>query len=151
MPTPNEQLLCLLRKCWIKSTPEERVRQALIYDLINQLAFPASHLAVEMHLSQLPHLKGKFDLPNRRADLIVFFLDKNFPSELKPLLLIECKAHTVNNLTMRQLWGYNYFVQAPFVAAVGNQAIRLEWQHPQTKQMHKHSSIPSYHELLSLY
>lgn len=151
MPLSNEQLLCFLRKCWIQSTPEERVRQALIDELIHQKSFPASHLAVEIHLSQLPHLKGRFDLPNRRADLIVFSLDKNSCFELKPLLLIECKAHTINALTMRQLWGYNYFVKAPFVAAVGGNKIQLEWQHLHTLQLLKLSHIPSYEELINLY
>jgi len=149
--TQSERLFCSLRQLWVAATPEECVRQALVYDLIHHLGYPAAHLAIEVHLSQLPHLKFSQLLPKRRADLVVFGRGNPSNHELIPLLLVECKAVSLSSKTMRQVWGYNYFVQAPLIAAVNQTTIRLEWQDPTTHVLHSSNALPPYAYLISHY
>lgn len=91
-----------IRKKWVVCTPEEWVRQNLIKFLIENLSFPKSLIAVEKSIL----IAGK----NLRFDLLVY--DKEF----KPLVLIECKAPTVNlnQSVFNQIWSYNYKVDAPY-------------------------------------
>ena len=146
----SQHLFCSLRKLWVAATPEEYVRQAIIKDLTQQLDYPASHVVVEAQLSQLPHLQNKTALPKRRIDLIVFASHFHPEYEFFPLLLIECKAVPINSRTMRQVWGYNYFVQAPFIAAVNQTSIRLEWQDSMSQTLCCSSQLPSYYDLIKL-
>ena len=86
--------------------PEERVRQSLLQHLVQQLGYPKSYISVEKAL----------DGPNRRYDVLVY---GKCHGELKPLLLIECKAEHVTEEAVQQALGYNHEIDAPFVAAVG--------------------------------
>jgi Type I restriction enzyme R protein N terminus (HSDR_N) len=144
----SKQLFCALRQLWVTATPEEHVRQALIHDLIHLLGYPASHLVVEAQLSQLPHIQKVVSLPKRRIDLLVFAPHIHPTHALFPLLLVECKAVPLNSRTMRQVWGYNYFVQAPFIAAVNSTKIRLEWQDSSSRTLCFSSQLPSYQDLI---
>ncbi|SFH39314.1 type I restriction enzyme HsdR N-terminal domain-containing protein [Pontibacter chinhatensis] len=71
--------LCVSRKKLIQSTPEEKVRQALIYFLVNRLDFPADRILVEVPMSH--YAKGV----SGRADIVV--LNK----EGIPVMVVECK------------------------------------------------------------
>lgn len=89
-----------LRKKYVKLTPEEAVRQLFIRFLVNRRGFPASHVASEYVLE----LNGM----QRRADIVVF------NKELKPVLIVECKAQNVKlenpeiaRETMEQALRYN--------------------------------------------
>lgn len=70
-----------LRKKYVKLTPEEAVRQLFIRFLVGQRNFPESHMASEYVMD----LNGM----QRRADIVVF------NRELKPVLIVECKAQSV--------------------------------------------------------
>lgn len=71
--------LCMVRKRLIKVTPEERVRQALINYLVNEMEFPLDRINIEVPLL---HYK---DGTRGRADIVVLDPEDN------PLILIECK------------------------------------------------------------
>lgn len=148
-PLPK-QLFCILRKVWIPCTPEERVRQSLIHDLIHQLDYPASHLVIEVQLNHLPHLQKIKFLPKRRIDLVVLAPSIHPFYEFFPLLLIECKSVALSSQTMRQVWGYNYFVQAPFIAAVNSTTIRLEWQKSVDQSPCFYPYLISYKQLIKM-
>lgn len=61
--------------------------------------------------------------PNRRYDVLVY---GKYRGELKPLLLIECKAAVVTQAALQQALGYNHEVGAPFVAVIGgNRALMV--------------------------
>ena len=99
--------------------PEERVRHDLINDLTGRLGFPKHLIVIEKEISQLPHLQGK-KLPKRRIDLVCFTQKGDL---LHPLLLVECKAIHLSEKVLQQVLGYNYYVQADFVAIANGQGV----------------------------
>lgn len=99
--------------------PEEIVRQSLIHDMINRLGFPKELIVIEKEMSELPHLRGK-GVPKRRIDLLCFTKKGEI---LYPLLLVECKAIPLRDRALEQVFGYNYYVGARFVAIANGQGI----------------------------
>ncbi|MCH9811652.1 type I restriction enzyme HsdR N-terminal domain-containing protein [bacterium] len=100
-----------------KDLPEERIRRALLSFMKEELCYPEEMIAVERSLSSFPHLKGK-KVPNRRFDVAVFG-----GKEVKPLLIIECKAVPLDQKAFDQVIGYNHLVQAPFLALCNGEEI----------------------------
>lgn len=92
-----------IRKKWLVLTPEEWVRQHLLNYLVNEKKFPGASIAIEKELA-LNDLK-------RRYDLVVFSPD------LKPYLIVECKAPYVelDQVVIDQALRYNLVIKAPFV------------------------------------
>ena len=70
-----------LRKRFVALTPEEEVRQKVLYLLVEHLQVPAGLVAVEYSL--------KVNGLDKRADAVVF------GSDGAPLMVVECKAPTV--------------------------------------------------------
>lgn len=70
-----------LRKRYCTLTPEEEVRQKVLYLLVEHLGVPAGLLAVEYSV--------KVNGLDKRCDAVVFSKD-GFP-----LMIVECKAATV--------------------------------------------------------
>ena len=68
----------IIRKKYIKLTPEEWVRQNFIYYLVNFLDYPKSLIKVESGL--------RYNRLLKRSDILVFNRDA------EPLLLVECKS-----------------------------------------------------------
>ncbi len=118
----SETLFDPIRKKWVEKTPEELVRQLLVRHMIEKLGYPASLIAIEKELSQLPSfaldLTTTDQIPARRADIIVY--SKEEDGSLKAVLMIECKAVPLSSKVAAQVIGYNAFVGAPYVA-VANQ------------------------------
>lgn len=110
-------MICLIRKVPLLPTPEERVRQAILSQLI-ELGYSPGLIGVELSLSSLPHLAGQ-KLPKRRADIIIFCKSTHLP-----YILIECKAHPLTDETVRQAIGYNFFVQASYLTLANASEIR---------------------------
>lgn len=95
-------LICSARGVAVQATPEELVRQRLLYHLREKLGFPKSLISLERMVAPL----------RRRFDVVIFY---QTAEQLKPLLLIECKAKKGGQAAMRQLLGYNALIQAPFI------------------------------------
>lgn len=70
-----------LRKRYVLLTPEEEVRQKVLYLLVEHLHVPAGRLAVEYSV--------KVNGLDKRCDAVVF------SKEGQPLMIVECKAQTV--------------------------------------------------------
>ena len=70
-----------LRKLYCKLTPEEEVRQKVLYLLVEHLEVPAGLLAVEYSI--------KVNGLDKRCDAVVFGKDGS------PLMIVECKAASV--------------------------------------------------------
>ncbi len=135
----NNQLFDEIRKIWVEATPEEVVRQRLLYQLVHHLKFPKEYIAIEKELKTLPHL-AEVEVPNRRCDVICFSR-----GTLSPLLLIECKQHVLTDQARAQLLGYNHFVKAPFVALVNAQETLFGYETGEWRYL---SFIPTYEALL---
>ncbi len=99
------QVLCQCRHRFFILTPEEWVRQHFISFLINNLNYPAGLVAAEVPVS-VQGLK-------QRADIVVF------SREMKPLMIVECKAPTVtlSQTTLNQACRY--------LSALGAKAVVL--------------------------
>ena len=111
-----------IRQQWVAATPEEIVRQRWIQKMV-QLGFPKELLVIERELKMLPHLQQHpHPLPTRRVDLLSF---GKTDLEIFPLLLIECKDEALSQQALDQALAYNTFVQAPYVAIVNQDQIRL--------------------------
>jgi type I site-specific restriction endonuclease len=97
------QIFDCIRKKFVDLTPEEWVRQHLVHFLISHKNVPPSMVAIERQLF--------LNQTKRRTDVVVF------NSVLKPLLLIECKAPSVdiNQLTIDQSLRYNLELNVPAI------------------------------------
>lgn len=106
------RLICRVRKIPVADSPEERVRQTLISHMIGPAGYPSSLLAVEVPLKNLVGPSNR-PPPRRRIDIVCYY-----PTQegLKPFLLVECKAVMPRAAALRQLNGYNLFLQAPVIA-----------------------------------
>lgn len=89
-----------IRKKWLLLTPEEWVRQHLLNYLVHEKKIPAATISVEKEL-QLNDLR-------RRYDAVVY------TRELKPYLIVECKAPYIalDKAVVEQALRYNLTVKA---------------------------------------
>lgn len=92
------------------NTPEEEVRQKLIQKMIVGLGFPRGLLSVEKGIGQ------------RRTDLVCY------TKEMCPLLLVECKAKELDEAAIRQAFGYNAAIKAPFICLASPTEIETFWR-----------------------
>jgi len=139
-----------IRKEFVKALPEEIVRQRLIRHMIDSLGYPYELIAVEKSLRQMPHmLLTDEDIPDRRADIICFVKGIQQGFDLYPLLMIECKSVKLTDKVISQVVGYNYYVNACFVAIANQDAIRLGWYDPITKRYIFVDGLPRYDELVA--
>lgn len=138
-------IYCPIRENWVSDLPEERVRQRLLSLMMRELGYPKGVLVVEKALSQLPHLQNKpGPYPDRRADILCFAKGKE---GLVPALLIECKAVPLTDKVINQVLGYNFHVQARYVAVANEGEVRTGWFDHAKKAYAFVPRLPSYHEL----
>lgn len=114
----------ICRKKFVTLQPEEWVRQHIIHALVFDLKYPAGMIAVEKSI-----LLGKV---RRRYDLVVYAPD------LKPFLLVECKAPDVQISDTTLLQISHYYTQIPaaflmlsngsYTLLAGLQSGRIVWQ-----------------------
>lgn len=91
-------------------TPEEKVRQWLIQKMVVEWGFPKGLLSVERKVGE------------RRYDLVCYCKGGT------PLLLVECKAKEEKSAALRQAFGYNETLKAPFVCVASPAEIHTFWQ-----------------------
>ena len=96
----KDYILCGWRHKYVRLTPEEWVRQQVLHQLVTDLGYPASGIAVEVQLTT-----------RRRADAVVY------KSDLTPVMLIEFKAETVelSQKTLDQIAVYNRQYKVPYL------------------------------------
>ena len=82
--------------------------------MIAELGSPKGFISVERKIG------------SRRFDLVCY------TKEMKPLLLVECKAGAIDEAAARQALGYNDVVKAPFVCLVNAGEMITLW-HEQGK------------------
>jgi len=128
--------------------PEEQVRQKLVHKMVQLLGYPLECLSMEASLKSLPHIRKDCRLPARRADLIVFAKNIHPDHSFYPLLLVECKAVPLTKKTMRQLVGYNEYVQAYFIAAVNQTASFTGWYEESCDDYRFQDEIIPYQQLI---
>ena len=92
-----------IRKKWLVLQPEEFVRQLLLHFLIKDMRYNRNRITVERGVA----VNGE----PRRTDILVFDQD------MRPFLLIECKAPRVplSTDTFRQATNYNGPLRVPYL------------------------------------
>ena len=143
MKLDDEKIFDPIRNGFVCRTPEEVVRQKLIFNMLKNLSFPKNLIAVEKDIFSLPHLKNKSIDTKRRADIIAFGKNDN---GLFPLLLIECKAVKLNKNVIDQVIGYNYYVKAAFVSIANEYEIKTFFM--TDKKIETIDFLPTYKDLM---
>lgn len=85
-----------VRRSWVSLTPEEHVRQLLLYYLLEKHSFPAALIAVERAVS--------FRHVNLRFDIAIYHRENTLP-----WMLVECKAPEtdIDDSVLQQLLQYH--------------------------------------------
>jgi type I site-specific restriction endonuclease len=131
----NLQVFDGIRKKFVDLTPEEWVRQHIIQFLITHKQVPTSMISVEKQML--------LNNTKRRTDIVIF------NSNLKPLLIIECKAPqiSIDQLTINQALRYNMELNVPAIfLSNGLQHICLKLEKDSPKVL---KEIPNYETLLN--
>ena len=125
-----------IRKKYITLTPEEWVRQHLVWYLIEDLKYPEGLIALEY----------SFTVNNNsvRCDLIVFSRDG------KPLLLAECKAPSIilGDETLHQAGRYNIVTKTNWLIVTNglkNICCYVDFENQKIKYINE---IPAYQNLI---
>jgi hypothetical protein len=97
------QIFDIIRKKFVKLTPEEWVRQHCVHFLIEEKKNPISNISIE----KLVEINGI----KKRYDIVVFKSDGSID------LLVECKSIDVDisQKTFDQIAQYNFVIQANFL------------------------------------
>lgn len=94
---------CGIRRTWLVLQPEEFVRQLLLLFFLSDMKYKRNRITVERGLS--------VHQGQKRTDILVF------DSDMRPFLLIECKAHSIplTNAAFRQAGIYNSALKVPYL------------------------------------
>jgi hypothetical protein len=136
----TKKVLCVIRKSYIKYTPEEKVRQAFIKYLIHEKEIPKHRIKVEEYVKPFGSEIGRID---------ILILD----NEDNPFIIYECKKENeqltdeIKKQGLRYFFAYNTigfigYVIGDFIELNGFHIINDEIE---TFEMANH---PNYNELL---
>ena len=124
-----------LRKRYCTLTPEEEVRQKILFLLVEHLGVPAGLLAVEYSI--------KVNGLDKRCDAVVFGKDG------RPLMIVECKAASVklSPKTLEQAVRYHSALQPQYLMLYnGVDCYCFKLEQGGLKAL---DHLPNYSELLS--
>jgi hypothetical protein len=123
------------RKKFVILNPEEWVRQHMLHYLITEFKYPANLLGVEVSM--------KRDSLLERADIVVY------NNSLKPLMIIECKAASVNlsQQVFEQAARYNLSFGVSFIAITNGLRLIAAQVNPENQSVSMLKSFPSYSQL----
>lgn len=136
----TKKVLCVIRKSYIKYTPEEKVRQAFIQFLIHEKKIPKHKIKVEEYIKSFESEIGRID---------ILILD----NEDNPFIIYECKKENeqltdeIKKQGLRYFFAYNTigfigYVLGDFIELNGFHVVNDEIE---TFEMANH---PDYNELL---
>lgn len=122
-----------LRRRYVALTPEEEVRQKMLWILVEQLGVPAGRLAVEYSV--------KVNGMDQRADAVVFGGDGT------PLLVLECKSPNValTEAVLDQALRYHSALKPRFIM-LSNGAVVCCYQ-AEGRSLHALDHFPDYSEM----
>ncbi|MDP6922699.1 MAG: type I restriction enzyme HsdR N-terminal domain-containing protein [Lutibacter sp.] len=122
----------MIRKKYVRLTPEEWVRQHVIHFLINEKKYPSSLMAVEKKMT--------FNKLVKRTDILVFN-QKGLPE-----IIVECKAPTVKitQASFDQIARYNLKLNAHYLFVTNGMAHYYCMIDPQNECYHFLKELPKY-------
>lgn len=127
------QVFDMIRKINVDLTPEEWVRQHIIHFLVYEKGYPSGLMEVEKNI--------KLFNTEKRVDILVR------TTQLKPLLLIECKAQDVKltETEINQLARYQITLQAPYCML--SNGLQHFVMHCKDEKVSFLKELPSYSEI----
>ncbi|MBN1989931.1 MAG: type I restriction enzyme HsdR N-terminal domain-containing protein [Bacteroidales bacterium] len=134
----NVQVFDICRGKYVALTPEEWVRQHFLNYLLTCLDVPKGVMAVEHPI--------EWNGMSYRADIVVF------SRQGKPLLVVECKAPTVelSQETFVQAARYNFYLKAPLLAISNGGKHFFAKVDLIQKRSEQLSALPNYAEMILL-
>lgn len=129
----QQYIFCLIRRKWLILTPEEKVRQFTLHQLINDYQYPQKYISAEKTL--------KVNELRKRYDIVVY------NQQLQPKILIECKAENIElaEKTLQQIATYNIKLQVPFLMVTnGKKSFCFEIKNEASVQI---NHFPKFEEL----
>ncbi len=126
-----------IRKKWVALTPEEWVRQNFINYLLTDKKYPRSLIKIENTIQAFG--------ASRRCDAVVY------SNEIKPRLIIECKAPQINisEKTFQQIALYNSVLKTPYLIVTNGLDHYCLKINLKTGKYQFLKEIPDYNALLS--
>lgn len=137
----QDKLYDPIRQLSVKATQEEYVRQKIL-QLMFEKGYPPSLLCVEKSLAELCQYCVE-KVPSRRLDIVCFSKKAH-----APLLIVECKAHRLDQKAFDQLMSYNFFIRAPFIALANQDHIFTGWYDSAQKEYRFVPQLLLYSELM---
>ena len=129
------QIFDTIRRKWVALTPEEWVRQHMIQYLISEKRYPQSLFSVEMPIT--------VNQTAKRCDIVLF------NQEAKPLVIVECKAPSVEltQKTFDQAAVYNLTLLAHYLLITNGISHYFCMVDFENKKYSFMNDIPSFNEL----
>ena len=130
------QIFDILRKRYVKLTPEEWVRQHFVHFLKDCHGYPAALMANEVAVS----LNGM----SRRCDTVVYSRDG-----LKPLMIVEYKAPEINisQKVFNQICRYNMVLEVEYLIVSNGLKHYCCRVNPRDGSYQFMPNVPSYEEM----
>lgn len=106
-------IYCAIRRKYLVLQPEEWVRQLILSYFIKDLKFPKKRISVERGIV----VNGM----KRRFDILLF------DREAKPMMIVECKSHTIllDQSTLDQIARYNTDLQVQYLLVTNGMRTHL--------------------------
>ena len=128
----------VLRKKYVRHTPEEWVRQHFIHHLLNDLNYPIGLMASEKMV--------KYNKMSKRCDIVAF------SNQLDTLLIVECKAPKIKLTedTFYQIAKYNFTLKAPLLILTNGLQHIIAHVNSSNNEIQFLEKIPTFKENLDL-
>ena len=97
------KIFCPLTKSWHIETPEEKVRQEYIKNLVENYGYSLDQMAQELKVTNSKRGQGK-----ARADIVIWKSKKDKDASKSAFIVVECKAECVRIREEDYYQGYNY-------------------------------------------
>ncbi len=99
----NGKIFCPLKNEWHISTPEEKVRQKYITELVNGYGYSLEQMEQELKVTN-----SQRGLGAARADIVIWKSKSDKDNDKNAFIVIECKAENVRIREEDYYQGYNY-------------------------------------------
>lgn len=131
----QKYIFCLIRKKYLVLTPEEVVRQLILYYLVEEKGYPKNKIRTEMGL--------EVNTMTKRCDILAY--NTNF----EPVLLVECKSAKVkvNQQVFEQIGQYNMALKVPYLVVTNGPVNYCAYINQAEKNFRFLDEIPSYSSL----
>lgn len=99
----NGKIFCPLTNSWHIETPEEKVRQEYIKNLVENYGYSLDQMAQEIKVTNSQRGQGK-----ARADIVIWKTKAEKDASRSAFIVVECKAENVRIREEDYYQGYNY-------------------------------------------